>query len=220
MDYDINWGIERNSKRKYDSINDASVEANKQLKHFDLIEPEDLHIYSVGNEIHFSSPITLESIQKIIKEIQKLLHNNTKKSKTEKFTISYTIDSPGGSVLSVLKFVDYINLAKKKYKNVEFVSVITGLAASAGTIMALTAHKRLMTASAYAMVHELSSGNSGKFTFLSSHMDFVNQLHSKLVNIYVDATGKPKDEIEKLMKNETWFSAEEYKRLGFVDEIA
>ena len=86
--------------------------------------------------------------------------------------------------------------------------------------MALTAHKRLMTASAYAMVHELSSGNSGKFTFLSSHMDFVNQLHSKLVNIYVDATGKPKDEIEKLMKNETWFSAEEYKRLGFVDEIA
>ena len=39
------------------------------------------------------------------------------------------------------------------------------------------------------------------------------------VKIYVDATGKPQSEIENLMKNETWFSAEEYKNMGFVTEI-
>jgi ATP-dependent protease ClpP protease subunit len=99
------------------------------------------------------------------------------------------------------------------------VSIITGLAASAGTIMALVADKRLMTHNAYAMIHELSSGNNGKYTFLSSHMIFIDQLHNKLVEFYINTTNKTRDEIENLMKNETWFNAEEYKEIGFITEI-
>jgi len=85
--------------------------------------------------------------------------------------------------------------------------------------MALCAHKRCMTTHAYAMIHELSSGNSGKYTYLTSHMEYLNKLHEKLVKFYVDATGKSRIEIEGLMKNETWFGAEEYKEMGFVSEI-
>jgi ATP-dependent protease ClpP protease subunit len=228
--YDYNWSctdssplVERTKRRKtqngnYTEIQDTdntSIDTNK----VEVLQSENVYIYSIGNEIHFSSPITLESIQKIIMEIQKIIITHLKKSKNEKLVISITIDSPGGSVLSVLKYVDFINIVKKKYKNIEFVSIITGLAASAGTIMALCAHKCYMTSNAYAMIHELSSGNAGTFTFLTSHMEFINKLHDKLVAIYVIATGKNKTEIENLMKNETWFSAEEYKKIGFVSEI-
>ena len=197
-----------NKKRKIDN--------NKSVN---FVEAEDIHIYSVGNEIHFSSPITTESIQKIIKEMQKLIHKHFKNSPNTNMTLSYTVDSPGGSVLSIFKFVDFIHSAKKKYPKLKFVSIITGLAASAGTIMALVADERMMTENAYAMIHELASGNSGKYTFLSSHMTFLVQLHDRLVKFYVDVTGKGKDEIENLMKNETWFSAEQYREIGFINKI-
>jgi len=216
-DYGFDYMSHSNKKRKMIDDNDSDCDNNK--KSVNYIEAEDIHIYSVGNEIHFSSSITTESIQKVIKEMQKLIHNHFKKSPNTEMTLSYTVDSPGGSVLSIFKFVDFIAAAKRKYPKLKFVSVITGLAASAGTIMALVADERMMTANAYAMIHELASGNSGKYTFLSSHMTFLVQLHDRLAKFYVDVTGKTKDEIEVLMKNETWFSAEQYKELGLVSKI-
>lgn len=222
MDTDIYWGVDNNRKRKYNDDDDGSNNNdNKKINRdkFKLVDDDDVHIYKVGNEIQFSSPITLESIQKIIKLIGEMVYEHQKINKSKELTISYTIDSPGGSVLSILKFVDFINGVKKKHPNIKFVSIITGLAASAGTIMALTADRRVMTKNAYAMVHELSSGNSGKYTFLASHMEFIDQLHDKLVNIYVESTGKSVEDIEAIMKKETWFSATQYKNMNFIHEI-
>lgn len=222
MFYDINWGanqIESQTESQTESTS-KKRKLNDDKKQFRFpFEQDDIHIYTVGNDIHFSSAITLESIQKVIKVTHELLHRNTQKSKTNKFTISFTIDSPGGSVLAILKFVDFINSAKKKYPNVEFVSIITGLAASAGTIMALAADRRLMTQNAYAMIHELSSGTQGKYQFMKSHASFITQLHNKLVDLYVTRTGNNREIIERLMSQETWFNAEQYKEHGFVTEI-
>jgi ATP-dependent protease ClpP protease subunit len=124
-----------------------------------------------------------------------LIHDHKKKSDEdpEKLNIIYIVDSPGGSVTSILKFVDFINVAKKKYPFVEFTSIVTGLTASAGTIMAIVADKRFMTKNAHAMVHELSSGNQGKYTEFRSYVKFLDQLHDKLVTIYCDKTKKSKN---------------------------
>lgn len=195
--------------------NDQSL--SKKTNHNESIE--NIKIYSVDNEIHFSDGINKISIQYVIREIQKIIDTHKKKNKDKKLVITYTIDSPGGSVLSVLKFVDFINIVKKKYKFVEFVSVITGLAASAGTIMALSADTRKMTKNAYAMIHELSSGNSGQYSHLASHMIFLNQLHENLLSFYIDATGKTKEEFENWLIKEKWCSAKEYKEMGLISEI-
>lgn len=192
-------------------------------------EPEAKHIfedekfvYTIGNEIHFTANINKISIQEIIKQMTTLIHEHEKKNsgdEKEKLNIVYIIDSPGGSVTSILKFVDFINVAKKKYDFVEFTSIITGLTASAGTIMAIVADKRYMTKNAHAMVHELASGNSGKYTEFRSYVKFLDQLHDKLVTIYCNRTGKIRTEIEAIMRNETWFTANEYLEFGFIDEI-
>lgn len=201
--------VKKNKKRQRETATDKLV----------LIEEK--FIYTIGNEIHFSANINKASIQGIIKEITKIIQEHKKKSDGEpdKLTITYIVDSPGGSVTSILKFVDFIHLIKSKYNWIEFVSIITGLAASAGTIMAICADKRYMTKYAHAMVHELASGNSGKYTEMGSYMKFLDKLHDKLVNIYVEKTNKEREEIEKIMRKETWFTAEEYKELGFIEEI-
>jgi ATP-dependent protease ClpP protease subunit len=178
-------------------------------------------VYAVGTEVHFSAGIDKVSIEEMIKLITIIVNDNAVKytGSKDKLTITYIVDSPGGSVTSVLKFVDFLKIIKDTYKFVEFVSVITGLAASAGTIMAIVADKRYMTKHAYAMIHELSSGNNGTFTHMRSYTKFLEKMHDDLVDIYISKTGMDRTELEKLLGDETWLSAEKYKELKFVDEI-
>jgi ATP-dependent protease ClpP protease subunit len=213
--FDINWG------NALDSDNESYEPATKKRKVENKTALlDEKFVYTIGNEIHFTAGINKVSIQEIIKQMTTLIHDHKKKSdEPDKLNIIYIVDSPGGSVTSILKFVDFINVAKKKYPFVEFTSIVTGLTASAGTIMAIAADKRFMTKNAHAMVHELSSGNSGKYTEFRSYVKFLDQLHEKLVNIYCEKTKKSKEEIESIMRNETWFTAEDYLKFGFIDEI-
>ena len=157
-----------------------------------IMEVDDELIYSVGTEVHFTAEINADTIETVIKEITKVI--NDKKdgyhNKDDKLTITYIVDSPGGSVTSILKFVDFIRMVKEKYEYIEFVSIATGLVASAGTIMCIVADKRYITKNAHAMIHELSSGNMGKYTHLMSYAEFITQLHDKLLDIYLERCNK------------------------------
>lgn len=144
----------------------------------------------------------------------------------KKFTIRYVVHSPGGSVASVFSLIDYMRNAKKKYSNLMFESVLTGFTASAGTIMCVVADRKKMTENAFAMIHELSGGSGHvNYTKIESHYEFSKKLHKKIVHTYLKYTGKdPSNEkhiekIEKILPKDKWFSAEEYKAMGFVDEI-
>lgn len=181
-------------------------------------------IYSIGNEIHFSTAIDKETIEYAIRLITEIIHNNKddyKKYKEgdKKLEIVYIIDSPGGCVSSILKFCDFIKRVNEKYPFVEFISVITGLAASAGTTMATVAHKRQMTEHAHAMIHELASGMSGSYTKLNSYGNYLKKLHNELADIYMQRCNTKRKRILKLLKNETWMNAQEYLKLGLIDEI-
>lgn len=220
---DIYWGVPRNSvsnessrKRRRISYDEPSDKKKK------LFEFEDELIYSVGTQVHFTAEINQDTIETLIKEITKVVNDNLPKfgtKKEEKVTIQYIVDSPGGSVTSVLKFVDFIRLVKERHPHIEFHSIITGMAASAGTIMCIIADKRFITKHAFAMIHELSSGNMGSYTKLMSYTDFLNKMHNALLDIYLGKCSQDKESLEALLLKESWFTAEQYMELGFVDEI-
>lgn len=181
-------------------------------------------IYRIRNEIYFSIEVNRLSIQTIIRIITELIEEKkdkyvSHKAGTEKLQIVYIIDSLGGSIAAVLKFVDFLDLTRQKYPFVEFVSIITANVASAGTIMAIVADKRYMTKNAYAMIHELSSQSAGQYTHLKSRMNHYESLHNRLVNIYVQKTGLSIERINELSNKETWFTAEEYLQNNFIDGI-
>lgn len=216
---ELNWGLDK--KRKHEDEVSWGNQAPKKRRVVDLTSNHPM-IYSINSEVHFSTLINKETIEEMIKEISTIISANKKKCETgtEKLEITYVVDSPGGCVLSVFKFVDFVKKVKKDYPNIVFKSVITGLVASAGTIMCAVADTRQMMPRAYAMIHELSSGNSGKYTHLISHTDFIKQLHETIVDIYMDhKCKKTRDELENLLKNETWYNATDYLKAGFVDEI-
>ena len=217
---DIYWGNTKNASTAPEHKNKRQrVDAGHKKKVYEL--DDESMIYSVGTQVHFTAQINNDTIEALIKEITKVVNENLPKfgSKEEKTNITYIVDSPGGSVTAVLKFVDFISMVKAKHSHIEFTSIITGMAASAGTIMCVIADNRYMTKNAFAMIHELSTGNQGKYTQLVSYIEFAKTMHNTLINIYMKVCDKSKEELEDLLKTESWFDAEGYKALGFVSEI-
>jgi len=217
--------MDRKRKQSNDIENEDTTNPYREIyKRRKLIDTSINHplIYCVNNEVHFTAGVDKDTIEEVIKQISMIISTNKKKyeNTNDILEITYIVDSPGGSVLSILKFVDFIYTAKKKYPFVKFTSIITGLVASAGTIMCVIADKRLMMPHGYAMIHELSSGNSGKYTHIVSHSKFLDQLHNCLADIYMNNkfNGSRKD-LELLLKDESWYNATDYKNIGLVDEI-
>lgn len=204
-------------KRKRDI--DLNVESNTKKPR---LFSKDKMIYLIGNMLHFTDSINKETIERVIRKMTKLINKNHDKYKDsgETFEISYIVDSPGGCVTSILKFVDYIKIVKHKYPYIRFTSIITGMVASAGTIMCICADNRLMTKHAHAMIHELSAGRDGNYQHLMSYSNYLSSLHNTLLDIYMESNiKKTRQELERLLVEETWFNAVDYMEAGFVDKI-
>lgn len=205
----LSWGSVDDDEHK--------IRLNKKRKVYEIYDPL---IYVCDGVVHYSSPVNKITIEIVIKLISNTIEKFYKDhDSVDQFELTYVVDTPGGSVDAVLKFVDFIGLTKNKYPNVTFASVISGMVASAGTIMCVIADKRYMTKNAHAMIHELSAGNSGRYTQLVSHTDFLKEIHKCLVNIYIKNTQMSREKIELLLKNDTWYNAEQYLSEGFIHEI-
>lgn len=200
-------------------LNDRATMQTVKKRKIEHIHPL---IYTSGNEIHFEyDKVDKLSIALFIKQITRLVEKKYKdKNSDEPVTITYILDTPGGCATTALKFVDFITLIKEKYQGLTFNSVITGLVASAGTIMAVVADKRYMTFNAHAMIHELSTGVHGRYTQIVAHKKFIDELEGKLVNIYLKHNKTiSREKLEQLLMKDTWCGAIEYKEYGFVHEI-
>lgn len=186
-----------------------------------VVHEHNYNVYESDGAVHFCTNVTKLSIEMLIQLMSELIHKFYKNhSVDEEYVLNYIVDTPGGSVNSVLKFVDFVKMTKKKYPNITFVSIITGLVASAGTIMCVIADKRCMTKYAHAMIHELSSGNAGRYTQLVSHNEFLKELHQCLSEIYMSSKiSISSKKLEELLKNDTWYNSKEYLDVGFIDEI-
>jgi ATP-dependent protease ClpP protease subunit len=208
----------RNCTLIWGNDDEEETRINKKQKKDSVIY--DPLIYACDGVIHFSSPINKITIELVIKLISKTIEKFYKDNDSgEQFELTYVVDTPGGSVDSILKFVDFIGLTKSKHPNVTFTSVISGLVASAGTIMCVVADKRYMTKNAHAMIHELSSGKSGRYTQVVAHTDFLKEIHNCLINIYLKNIKISREKIEVLLKNDTWYNAEQYLAEGFIHGI-
>ena len=222
---DMYWGF-TNNETGFPSVGDfGNMQKRKRVsesmneKHHEIYDPL---IYTFGKEVHFSSDINKLTIEILIKQMMAVIHEyyDDYDSRGEQLEITYIVDTPGGSAVSVLKFVDFINISKSKYPNLKFKSVISGLAASAGTIMSCVADSRIMTRYAKAMIHDLAGQKNGTYTQMLAQFEFTKDLNDTLVDIYMKHSHKSKDELSELLKSNKWFNSEQYLEYGFVDSIA
>jgi ATP-dependent Clp protease protease subunit len=132
--------------------------------------------------------------------------------------ILFVINSPGGSVDSGFAIWDQIKLLSSPV-----ITLVSGLAASMGSVLSLVAGKgkRLATPNSRIMIHQPLIGGviRGQATDLEIQAREIIKTRQQLVDLYVHATGKDQKVIEKAIDRDNWMSAEEALEFGLLDKI-
>jgi len=186
------------------------------------------NIAGIGNDIYFTAEINDENIFSLMNSVTTRIRNANSKDPDEDFKtvgfytpservkrapeITLFIQSNGGSVVSCLKFIDFIEIAQKQGKISKLITVITGVACSAATLLAIVGNEKYITENALAMLHGFS-------TTEAKYVGALELLRNRVVEIFVKHTHKSADEINKYFLKENWFIGSQYVDSGFADGI-
>ena len=176
----------------------------------DNITREDNHIY-------FHSDITSKTIFKLcglIRETEEYCHLLAFKLRVPEIPILLHLYSNGGAVLAAYTAIDVI-----KSSRVPVHSIIEGFTASAGTLLSVVCQKRYMRPHAYMLIHQLSSKMWGKMSELSDGYQNLNQLQTRLRQIYQEHTKMSKKRLNTLLKRDIYLDLATAKEYGLVDEV-
>ncbi|MFR3373177.1 MAG: head maturation protease, ClpP-related [Faecalibacterium sp.] len=130
--------------------------------------------------------------------------------------ITVYINSGGGDVFAAQAIGNQLE------RNAATVTVhIDGLCASAATIVACHADKVVAAADSTYMVHPVSMGLCGYLTAdeMRNYLKALDTTRESIVSLYAKKTGHDADECAKWMDETNWWTADEAKENGFVDEV-
>ena len=132
--------------------------------------------------------------------------------------ILFVINSPGGSVDSGFAIWDQIKMITSPVT-----TLVTGLAASMGSILSLAAApgRRFATENARIMMHQPSIHGliRGQATDLDIQAKEILKTRQSLVQLYVNATGKEYKIVDKAIDRDAWMSAREALEFGLLDKV-
>lgn len=132
--------------------------------------------------------------------------------------ILFVINSPGGAVDSGFAIWDQVKMISSPVT-----TLVTGLAASMGSILSLCAApgRRFATPHSRIMIHQplLSGVIKGQATDLEIQAREMLKTRNGLIEIYVEATGKDFAAIEKAIDRDTWMTAQEALEFGLLDRV-
>ncbi len=165
-----------------------------------------------ARRIFISDAVDNETAEEVIRKLWYLEMKDSGKP------ILFVINSPGGSVDSGFAIWDQVKMIKSPVT-----TLVTGLAASMGSILSLCAapKRRFATPNARIMIHQpsLSGVIKGQATDLEIQAKEMLKTRNTLINIYVNATGKSFDEIDRAIDRDTWMTADEALNFGLLDKI-
>jgi len=132
--------------------------------------------------------------------------------------IKVFMDCWGGSAYAGFGIADNFMRMKDKYN----ISVhASGVVASAAVIVFASFEKRYASPNCFFMVHEAALPETGGMNAQDVKMmdQLLDKLKERYVKILIANSNKTKDEWNDMIKETTWFSAEEAKEWGLVTEV-
>ncbi len=130
--------------------------------------------------------------------------------------ISIYINSPGGFVYDAFAIYDTMKFIKN---DIQTVGIGVQASAAAFILSSGTKGKRFLLPNATVMIHQPSSGTSGKVT--DQEIDLRESLRIKrlLESIIAENTSQPLEKVHIDMERDKWLTAQEAKDYGIVDQI-
>jgi ATP-dependent Clp protease protease subunit len=130
--------------------------------------------------------------------------------------VALWIHSPGGSVPSMLAIRDVMRLVP-----CEISTLALGLACSAGQFLlsAGTKGKRFALPHARILMHRGSAGIGGSAVDIEVQADDLRHTVDTVLGIIAEDTGQPVERIFHDSLHDHWYTAEQAREYGFIDQI-
>lgn len=137
-------------------------------------------------------------------------------SEDPKSEISLYVNSPGGVVTAGMAIYDTM-----RYISSPVSTLCLGQASSMGSLLLAggDAGSRRALPNAKIMLHQPSGGYQGQASDLAIHAEEILKTRRNLNRIYSEHTGQDVEEIERVMERDTFFTAEEAREFGVIDEV-
>lgn len=162
--------------------------------------------------IFLSDQVDQDSAKDLIRKLWYLEWKNPGKP------ILFMINSPGGSVDSGFAIWDTIKLISSPV-----ITLVTGLAASMGSLLSLSASsgKRIATKNSRIMIHQPLIGGviKGQATDLEIQAEEMLKTREVIVDIYAESSGKSREEIARAIDRDKWMTAEEALKFNLLDKV-
>ncbi|TSB30465.1 ATP-dependent Clp protease proteolytic subunit [Streptomyces benahoarensis] len=126
------------------------------------------------------------------------------------------INSPGGSISAGLAIYDTMQYIKN-----DVVTIAMGLAASMGQFLlsAGTPGKRFALPNAEILIHQPSAGLAGSASDIKIHAERLLHTKKRMAELTAFHTGQTVERITQDSDRDRWFSADEAKEYGLIDDV-
>jgi ATP-dependent Clp protease, protease subunit len=136
---------------------------------------------------------------------------------SDKDPIFLFINSPGGEVHSGFSIFDCARFIRPTVA-----TVVTGLAASMGSIISLCAkpQHRFAFPNSKFLIHQPSiSGMGGSVSDIEIHAKDLIETKNRIIQLYVDECGRTPEEVKKALDRDNWLSPEAALKWGHISKI-
>ena len=130
--------------------------------------------------------------------------------------IQFYINSPGGAVTAGMAIYDTM-----QYIKADVSTICIGMAASMAAFLlsAGAKGKRMALPNAEIMIHQPAAGTQGKVTDMAIDVERFLRIKKHINQILADNTGRTVEEIQRDTERDHWFTADEAKEYGLVDQV-
>jgi ATP-dependent Clp endopeptidase proteolytic subunit ClpP len=170
-------------------------------------------ISTFSNHIYFNDEINNNTAFKLNNALR-LMETKLKALNIDNIPIYLHLTTNGGIIHSAFNIIDCMNSI-----TLPIYTVIEGFVASAGTLISVCGEKRYIGKNAYVLIHELRSGVWGKMSEMEEEMTNIKKIQEHLINIYLEKTKIKRKKLNRILKKDIEWNAEEALEFGIADDI-
>jgi ATP-dependent Clp protease protease subunit len=165
----------------------------------------ELLIYGViESEMFWGDEVTPKSVNEMLKAIG----DNVAE-------ITVRVNSPGGSVFAGVAIHSML-----KRHPATITAYVDGLAASIASVIILAADKIIMPKGSMLMLHRPMGGvRNARSEQMRHQADLLDKIEKEMTDLYSEKSGLTAEQLKPILEAETWYTADEAKAAGFVDEV-
>lgn len=172
------------------------IERKLEAKVNETSNNTEITIYGVIGDSWWEDSVSASDIDNLLKDITG--------------DIVINLNSPGGDAFDGIAIYNRLN----KYEGNVTIN-IDGWACSAASVIAMAADTLNMGLGSMLMIHEASSLVWGSKREMRKEADVLDQLEDGIIDIYMTKANVSREEIRKMLDDETWFSASKAIEIGF-----